>query len=137
MTVLVRRREAGIRLSAIGISTASAIITAACISALPSASCAAMGETYGLAIGLFGMAGLSSAVAFGSIEILAIRESDRAIRSFQLFFLGSAYLLFLTGLLTGSWNIRVATMHCLFGPDSVTRLHDEIPLSGSWFWSTF
>jgi hypothetical protein len=150
---------------AIGIAAASGLLTAACISGMPTASCTALAETYARAILAFGGAGLL-ALLLAALAIvmpswaswdkyLSERaESNRsgsqifaAINSCQSGFrpavIWGLLLMttfgFVSGSLSASYNLRAATKHCYFGTDAelAARLHDRIELSTVFDWGLF
>lgn len=116
---------------ATGIATVSGVITAACVSALPSAYCAAMGESYAKAIFAFGVAALSG--VFSIFFYHFGNESEAVMPSIgqRLFaVIGGVFLML--AVLSSSYNIKAATIHCLVGADAdmTARLHSKIPTAG-------
>lgn len=138
----------------IGIAAASALIVAACISGLPSASCAALVETYGRAISFFG------ATAFGALLTLTYQliarwrisiledmsqnfPSSRSIRLLIYGYLVIGYVslamtiyLFVASSFAGFDNLFIATRHCSIGSDTevASRAHQQIRLYGIFDW---
>jgi len=150
---------------AIGIAAASGLLTAACISGMPTASCTALAETYARAILAFGGTGLLAlllatlAIVMPSWASWAEYLSERAEskqRGWQFF---SAIVSFQSGLrpaiiwgglliitfgfvsssFSASYNLRAATKHCYFGTDAelAARLHDRIEQATPFDWAFF
>ena len=147
---------------AIGIAAASGLLTAACISGMPTASCTALAETYARAILAFGGTGLL-ALLLAMLAIVmpswAKYLSERAeskqrgwkffatIDSFQsglrpVVTWGGLLMItfgFVSGSFSASYNLRAATKHCYFGTDAelAARLHDRIEQATPFDWALF
>lgn len=130
---------------AVGVAASGGLITAACISGLPSASCTAMAQTYERAIGDFGVVALISLFAVGVMVILpSIEEILKP--PWPLQFIGGtllgygmtllACLAFLGSALAANHNSIVAAYNCYIGTDDdlKARLHKRIQLSGPFDW---
>src|SRR5262245_45551224 len=110
------------------IAAASGVVTAACISGLTQASCAAMVETYGRATILFGLVAcmailgaLSSVVSSRFLQIVHgiglqkifsrhLKVTTAIISIFAVYF-------FVAAIFTSAYNLPIATMHCFVGTD--------------------
>jgi len=141
-----------------GIAVASGLLTAACISGMPTASCTALAETYGRAIVGFGTTALLGLfiVGIGIISPPALsyfRERKKQMRSrvgrINLLFQPQTWLyaiaptlvvastlLFAGSSLSASDNLKTAIEHCYFGTDAelAHRLHERIALTGPFDW---
>lgn len=115
----------------IGISASSALISAACISGLPSAQCTSLAQTYYLAIKGFGATSLSSILILLAFNFFpAENNSGYRIRlSFITFVVGLCFV-FVGALISGARNIQIAVNYCLAGPENemTSRLHQPIEL---------
>jgi len=130
----------------VGIAAASGLLTAACISGMPTASCTALADTYGSAIVLFGLTALLALftaacliamplVVDRNINKRAKRDAGRnwAVRlcyaGISITLLGSVYFFYSTSI-SGAHNLLAAMQHCYFGTDAelAERLHKRIEL---------
>jgi hypothetical protein len=109
-------------------------ITLALVTALPSAGCAALAQTYGIAISHFGAAAFSGIAA----SIFSLEDSPAEIRRFhqyvQRIFIAFGGFAFWVGVNAAAYNLHIAVNHCLVGTDEqvAAGLHKQIDL-----WSPF
>lgn len=127
---------------AYGIAAASALVMAACLSGMPSTTCAAMAETYQRAIGGFGGAALAAVgmalytttIAPWIMRHIYHNEKPPAWRNplvnAVLVLLVGGY--FMTYAFASVYNLNLATGHCYIGEDAdiAARLHRRIELAG-------
>jgi MFS family permease len=122
---------------AIGIAAASGLLTAACISGLPSVQCTALAETYARAIGSFGSAALDALLASVALILFEKFERYRVLRwpfcALGFGLLSLATYLFIAGALAGALNLKAATKHCYFNSDP-ERAKQQIKLVGTDDW---
>ena len=100
---------------AVGLAAAGGLMCAACISGLPTATCKALAQLYGTAIGSFGAAGLSGLAILGGLAFPG-RETERKHRTdsvltifficlgFVAMLLGVVQSLFLRGIIDQCWH---------------------------------
>jgi hypothetical protein len=132
----------------LALAAASGLITAAAISGLPSAQCAALADTYGVAILSFGVIAICCLLAAAALTMV---ESEHVIwkipkRSARmvsrvwivfgtLIFLYSLYH-FIFSAQTGQQNLRRAIQHCLVGTEAelAARRNQRIEMLNSSNW---
>jgi hypothetical protein len=122
----------------VGLAVVSGLVMAACISGLPSASCAAMVETYGRAVEGFG------ATAFSAVLGIAVRmwleiapDSIKVYLKWAAYFLVTCSCAFLLLSTDASLNnIKLATLHCFVGSNGevAERSHQRIALYSVTDW---
>ena len=123
-----------------GLAGVCGLVLAAAVSALPSASCAAMARAYTDAIGTFGILGLVTAF-FGLWGM--IRNHMPGLRQGVLGGFGGAGSLIGGGTFffyiafSAMLNVSRATVHCTIGSpvDVASHQHDIIPLVGMRSWA--
>jgi hypothetical protein len=120
----------------LGIAAAGGVIVAACLSAVPSATCAAMAETYVQAINTFGGV---AALSLGIVVVLPL-FAERTGKPGAYFAGGMMALIFLTCMGSGSQNLIHSVHYCLVenNSDLSSRQHKSIKIVGpsdiaGWF----
>jgi hypothetical protein len=118
---------------------------ASCLSALPSASCAAIAETYARAIIAFGGAAFGSGGYVLATKVsVGTKHPLEGVRRFLLnVLLFLSVCTFLAAILAGGRNLQQSTMHCFVGQPTEATLHERIPLAGildvsmwfDWVWN--
>jgi hypothetical protein len=128
---------------AIGILAADGLVTAACISALPSAPCAAIAETYLRSIEDFGVGAIWSALTVATMISLQSDSDTSLARWFRKAFSAGRFIMlfycvwgFWGASVTGTYNLRTATSFCFVGSDAelVSHRHKRIQLLDADRW---
>lgn len=132
----------------LGIAAAGGLVVTACISGLPSASCAAMAATYERAIGMFGLTAL---LALSANLIASLWSTTLLSASLSSIFplvgraaiaipvgipLVAAVTFLYLGAVAGTHNLQISVKHCLVGTDAeiASRVHTPITLLGPFDW---
>ena len=107
----------------LGVAASCAIIIAAWLSGLPSATCAAIAETYNEAINEFGVVALVSVLSLYLVKI-------RYFNSIRNALLGIMYIGFVTSALGPGGNLKRSVIYCLSGTEAEIseKIHKRIPL---------
>jgi hypothetical protein len=125
----------------LGLAASSALIVAACLSGLPSTSCAALAQTCGMAIDWFGVVAVVSLIMAGLLPALGRvralfgvdwRSHSQLVVDWPVAILVVFSFLVCAG--TSMSNLRISTKHCLIGTETEipSRLHEQIPLYSIW-----
>jgi hypothetical protein len=136
---------------AIGIAAASGLITAACISGLPSTSCTALVQTYTFSVVCFGSTALGALLSLLYIYICRprisfVKNNSKKIMGAQLLikcYRGALYCsvaitsyLFAASSFVSTQNLKDATSQCFDGSDVelAQRVHQKIKLESPFEW---
>jgi hypothetical protein len=113
-----------------GTAAAAGLVAAACISALPSATCAALAGTYAIAIFDFGLAAICS-IYFAIAVRMRLFETTFFRRYMYLIFAAIPGAMFVLGFVEGFDNTKMAVPFCTVGSSSqlADRQHQKIPLT--------
>jgi hypothetical protein len=123
----------------LGLAASSALIVAACLSGLTSTSCAALAQTYGMAIDWFGSVAVLSLIMAGLLPVLGrVRALFGVNWRHQLVIDWPVAILLLFFFMDSGGesvaNLKISTKHCLIGTEAeiASRLHEQIPLYSIW-----
>ena len=105
-----------------GIAASGGLVMAASIGGLPSATCAALAETYARAINGFG--------GLAVLSLLAVAAIKASFSSSVL--VGFIIVLALLTIASSNQNLHASILHCYIGSDAeiAARLHQRIELAG-------
>jgi hypothetical protein len=138
----------------IGVAAASGLITAACISGLPSTSCTALAQTYTSSVIYFGSTALGalftlSLIFFSRPRILNVKNNGKKIWKPELLInfyratvfcsLALASFLFVGSSFAGRDNLQDAARHCFQGTDIelAQRAHQQMQLESPLDWKAW
>src|ERR1700741_1637388 len=147
MTDELPKRHPHIERIGLSIAAASGLVMAACISALPAATCAAIAETYGRAISYFGGAAVFAMMAVVAVWTERTAPANPSVVVWGYFIAQRRFtsVVFLLGVMmfagaigSSILNLRKATKFCLMGPQAASHAHTRIPLHNPInFWASF